>query len=172
MSTYEYIVEVNDKASGFINQFTKTLDKVNERFGSNRISGTEAFESLTAPLDKVNQVVGNLGGGLSSLFSFGPEGEAANASARALEQSLGGLESKVNQAFDKFQSFSNSLFQSNSEGAKAEGTFEGMAGVLARLGVDTGNSGKMLDNLETRVMKGKEAVINFADNIINKVPGE
>ncbi len=171
MSTYEYIVEVNDKASGFINQFTKTLDKVNERFGSNRISGTEAFESLTAPLDKVNQVVGNLGGGLSSLFSFGPEGEAANASAGALEQSLGGLESKVNQAFDKFQSFSNSLFQSNSEGAKAEGTFEGMAGVLARLGVDTGNSGKMLDNLETRVMKGKEAVINFADNIINKVPG-
>ncbi len=171
MSTYEYIVEVNDKASGFINQFTKTLDKVNERFGSNRISGTEAFESLTAPLDKVNQVVGSLGGGLSSLFSFGPEGEAANASAGALEQSLGGLESKVNQAFDKFQSFSNSLFQSNSEGAKAEGTFEGMAGVLARLGVDTGNSGKMLDNLETRVMKGKEAVINFADNIINKVPG-
>lgn len=171
MSTYEYIVEVNDKASGFINQFTKTLDKVNERFGSNRISGTEAFESLTAPLDKVNQVVGNLGGGLSSLFSFGPEGEAANASAGALEQSLGGLESKVNQAFDKFQSFSNSLFQSNSEGAKAEGTFEGMAGVLARLGVDTGNSGKMLDNLETRVMKGKEAVINFANNIINKVPG-
>jgi len=171
VSTYEYIVEVNDKASGFINQFTKTLDKVNERFGSNRISGTEAFESLTAPLDKVNQVVGNLGGGLSSLFSFGPEGEAANASAGALEQSLGGLESKVNQAFDKFQSFSNSLFQSNSEGAKAEGTFEGMAGVLARLGVDTGNSGKMLDNLETRVMKGKEAVINFADNIINKVPG-
>lgn len=171
MSTYEYIVEVNDKASSFINQFTKTLDKVNQRFGSNRISGTEAFESLTAPLNKVNQIVGNLGGGLSSLFSFGPEGEAANTSAVALEQSLGGLESKVNQAFDKFQSFSNSLFESNSEGVKAEGTFEGMAGVLARLGVDTGNSGKMLDNLESKVMKGKDAVVSFADNIINKVPG-
>lgn len=171
MSTYEYIVEVNDKASGFINQFTKTLDKVNERFGSNRISGTEAFESLTAPLDKVNQVVGNLGGGLNSLFSFGPEGETANATAVTLEQSLGGLESKVNQAFDKFRSFSSSLLQSNSEGVKAESTFEGMAGVLAKLGVDTGNSGKVLENLESKVMSSKDAVVNFADQIINKVPG-
>ncbi|MCE7990446.1 MAG: hypothetical protein HEP71_00645 [Roseivirga sp.] len=171
MSTYEYIVEVNDKASGFINQFTKTLDKVNERFGSNRISGTEAFESLTAPLDKVSQIVGNLGGGLSSMFSFGPEGEAASASTGALEQSLGGLESKVNQAFDKFQSFSNSLMGSSNEGVKAESTFEGMSGVLAKLGIDTGNSGKMLDGLETKVISGKDAILSFADQVINKVPG-
>ena len=171
MSTYQYIVEVNDKASGFISQFTKTLDKVNERFGSNRITGTEAFESLTAPMSRVNQVVESLSSGLGSMFSFGAEGEAANGSTMALEQSMVGLESRVSQAFDQFQSFSNSLFQSNAEGVKAESTFEGITGVLAKLGIDTGNSGKMLDSLGNKVMNGKDAILSFADQVTNNVPG-
>ncbi len=171
MSTYQYIVEVNDKASGFISQFTKTLDKVNERFGSNRITGTEAFESLTAPMSRVNQVVESLSSGLGSMFSFGAEGEAAYGSTMALEQSMVGLESRVSQAFDQFQSFSNSLFQSNAEGVKAESTFEGITGVLAKLGIDTGNSGKMLDSLGNKVMNGKDAILSFADQVTNNVPG-
>ena len=171
MSTYQYIVEVNDKASGFISQFTKTLDKVNERFGSNRITGTEAFESLTAPMSRVNQVVESLSSGLGSMFSFGAEGEAANGSTMALEQSMVGLESRVSQAFDQFQSFSNSLFQSNAEGVKAESTFEGITGVLAKLGIDTGNSGKMLDSLGNKAMNGKDAILSFADQVANNVPG-
>lgn len=208
MSTYEYILEVSDKASGFISQFTKTLDKVNERFGSNRISGTQAFESLSGPLSAVNSLADGLSNKLSNAFDFGAEGELAGAATdklslglgaltipadslgmklnnmfdfsaegneasvttNNLQQGLGMLESRVGAAFGKLDTFTQSLFKSDQEGEKAEGTFGRVSTELAKLGIDTGNSGKMLDNLEARIMSGKDAIMSFADSVVTNVP--
>lgn len=109
MSTYEYIIEVTDKASGFINQFTKTLDRVNRGFGDARIRGTEAFERVMAPVNAIDQAATGLGGKLMRLFDFGTEGEAAIQSTVRLDQQVGGLGLNVDAAVNKVNSFGNSL---------------------------------------------------------------
>ncbi|GAB5524884.1 MAG: hypothetical protein Roseis2KO_27560 [Roseivirga sp.] len=208
MSTYEYILEVSDKASGFINQFTKTLDRVNERFGSNRISGTQAFESLSGPLSAINSMVDGLGNQLSTAFDLGTEGEMvgitteklgqglgalaipadtlgvklnnmfgftaegneANTTTNLLQQGLGLLEAKAGSAFGKMDMFAQSLSRNDQEGEKTESTFSRVSTELTKLAVDTGNSGKMLDNLEARIMNSKDTITSFADSLASKAP--